>query len=92
MCSQAAPKGAGALMTPSRLDQLVRHRCCHSLRKRSQRYIRYMYGTLNYQMGVYANNAGFGALGEFPCRSAADARFGIQNSAADGLAKPDLRR
>ena len=79
-------------MTPTRPDQLVRHRCCHSLHKRSQRYIRYMYGNLNYEMGVYANNAGFGALVEFPCRSAADARFGIQNSAADGLAKPDLRR
>jgi hypothetical protein len=51
-----------------------------------------MYGNLNYQMGIYANNAGFGALVEFPCRSAADARFGIQNSAADGLAKPDPRR
>jgi hypothetical protein len=47
-----------------------------------------MYDNLNYEMGVYANNAGFGALVEFLCRSAADARFSIQNSAADGLARP----
>jgi hypothetical protein len=51
-----------------------------------------MYDNINYEMGVYANNAGIEALVEFPCRSAADARFGIQNSVADGLAKPDARR
>jgi len=51
-------------------------------------YIRLMYDNVNYEMGFHANNAGFGALVEFLCRSAAAAVFGAQNSAVGAPAQP----
>jgi len=36
----------------------------------------------------YQKNTGSGDLVEFPCRSAAECRFGAQNSAVGALAKP----
>jgi hypothetical protein len=47
-----------------------------------------LYDNVNYEMSFYENNAGSGAPVEFLCRSAAECRFGAQNSAVGALAKP----